>query len=183
MKFNKYSNKIIGATVLCCALFAAGAAIAENAVPVRKLVVQGNQRIESDAILRVVKTKAGDRYNADLLSEDLQAVYAMGWFDDVRVEVDKQADGNTVIFVVKEKPTIREIKISGNDEIDEDKIKETIDISSGSVLNIFKIRRNILAIESLYKADNYHNAKVTYKIEPLEHNQADLELINELVQA
>ena len=179
MKFNQYANKMISAAVLCCALFAASDATAAEAVLVQETVVQGNQRIESDAILRVVKTKAGDPYNPGLLSEDLQSIYAMGWFDDVRVEVEKQAMGNTVIFVVQEKATIREIKISGNDEINEDKIKENIDISSGSILNIFKIRRNILAIQSLYKADNYHNAKVTYKIEPLEHNQADLEFVIE----
>ncbi|MFZ2633041.1 MAG: outer membrane protein assembly factor BamA [Desulfosalsimonadaceae bacterium] len=177
MKLNKYGNIILGVAVLCCALFTIGAADAEDTVLIKKLVVQGNQRIESDAILRVVKTKVGDPFNADLLSEDLQSIYAMGWFDDVRVEVDKQAIGHTVFFVVQEKSTIREIKISGNDEIDDEKIMEAIDISSGSILNIFKIRRNILAIESLYKADNYHNAKVTYKTDPLEHNQADLEFV------
>ena len=177
MKFNKYSNIMTGVAVLCCLWFAAGVAHAENKVLVRKLVVQGNHRIESDAILRVVKTKPGDPYNAALLSEDLQSIYAMGWFDDVRVEVEKKADGNTVFFAVKEKPTIREIKITGNDEIKEDKIKEAIDIKSGSVLNIFKIHRNILAILALYKAENYHAAKVTYKINSLDHNQADLEFV------
>jgi outer membrane protein insertion porin family len=181
MKLNSYTHKTIGALLFCCALLAVSAALAlaQDAALVQKLVVQGNQRIESDAILRVVKTKTGDPYNPALLSEDLQSIYAMGWFDDVRVEVEKQAIGHTVIFVVTEKATIREIKISGNDEINEDKIRENIDISSGSILNIYKIRRNILAIESLYKADNYHSAKVTYKIEPLEHNQADLEFVIE----
>ena len=158
-------------------LFAAGFTDAEETVVIKKLVVQGNHRIESDAILRVVKTKAGDPYNAALLSDDLQSIYAMGWFDDIRVEVEKQAIGNTVFFVVKEKATIREITFSGNDEFDDEKITENIDISSGSILNMFKIRRNILAIESLYKADNYHNVKVTYKIEPIDENLANLEFV------
>jgi outer membrane protein assembly factor BamA len=104
MKFNQYANKMISAAVLCCALFAVSDATAAEAVLVQKLVVQGNQRIESDAILRVVKTKAGDPYNPGLLSEDLQSIYAMGWFDDVRVEVEKQAMGNTVILSSRRKP-------------------------------------------------------------------------------
>lgn len=169
------------AAALCCLVFSAlvppAPVAAEDAVTVTKLTVQGNQRIETDAILRAVKTKPGDPYDAAALSEDLQSIYAMGWFDDVRVEVDRQADGATVIFMVQEKATIREILISGNEEINDDKIKENIDISSGAILNIFKIRRNVLAIESLYKADNYHNAKVTYKTTPLDHNQADLEFV------
>ena len=136
--------------------------------------VQGNQRIEDDAILRVTRSKAGDELSEALLSEDLEAIYKMGWFDDVRVEVEKSPQGNIVIFNVQEKPTLREIQFSGNTAVDDEKLKENVDISSGSILNIFKVRRNIKIIESLYKDKNYHNVKVSYKIDPLENNQANL---------
>jgi len=148
---------------------------AEDAVMIKQILVQDNQRIEDDAILRVTRAKAGDVYDKALLSEDLQAIYNMGWFDDVRIEVEKSPDGNTVIFIVKEKPTIREINFSGNVVIEDEELKENVDISSGSILNIFKIRRNMKSIESLYKEKNYHNVKVLYKIEPLEDSQANLE--------
>ncbi len=148
---------------------------AADAVLVKEIVVQGNQRIEDDAILRVIQTKKGDAYNEALLSEDLSAIFAMGWFDDARVEVEKGDEGNTVIFIVKEKPTIREIIISGNTIFDDEEINEGIDISTGSILNIYRIRRNIKIIKSLYKEKNYHNVKVAYNIDPLEHNQANLE--------
>ncbi|MEZ4579404.1 MAG: hypothetical protein R2875_15755 [Desulfobacterales bacterium] len=48
----------------------------------------------------------------------------MGWFDDVRVAVEPSAQGNTVIFTVQEKPTIREIRFSGNVAVDDDTLKE-----------------------------------------------------------
>jgi len=83
------------------------------------------------------------------------------------------------MFIVKEKPTIREIIISGITIFDEEEINENIDISSGSILNIYRILSNIKMIESLYKEKNYHNVKVTYHIDPLEHNQANLEFIIE----
>ena len=151
------------------------AAESKAAVLIKQVLVQGNQRVEDDAILRVTRSKVGDVFDEALLSEDLQSIYDMGWFDDVRVEVEKAPDGDTVIFAVKEKPTIREIKFSGNVVIDDEKLNENIDISSGSILNIFRIRRNIKIIESLYKDKNYQNVKVSYKIIPLENNQANLE--------
>ncbi|MCU0598455.1 MAG: outer membrane protein assembly factor BamA [Desulfobacterales bacterium] len=157
----------------------AGMAFAEIAETVKDVRVTGNERIESDAILRVVQTRQGAPYDPALLSEDLKAIYAMGYFDDIRVSLEREPDGNIVIYDVKEKPTIREINISGNSALDDEKITENIDITSGSILNIFKIQKNIRIIESLYKEKNYHHVAVTYKIDPLEHNQADLEFIIE----
>ena len=75
--------------------------------------VVGNRRIEQDAIKRIVKTQPGDTFLAKNLSEDLKAIYSMGYFDDVRVESEDSSAGKIIIFVVKEKPTIRHIYIKG----------------------------------------------------------------------
>jgi outer membrane protein insertion porin family len=169
-------QKGLGLIIVCLLIcFTISVVRAEEAVLITQVEVQNNQRIEEDAILRVVRSKAGDIYNKAMLSEDLQSIYKMGWFDDVRVEVEKLPDGNKVIFIVKEKPTIREINYSGNVVYDDEELKENVDISSGAILNIFNIRRNIKIIESLYKEKNYHNVKVTYNIDPLDNNQANLE--------
>ncbi len=149
----------------------------EEPAKIKEIRVEGNQRIEADAILHVIKARQGDAYDAEALSRDLKAVYDMGYFDDIRVEVEKAPDGATVIFRVTEKPTIREIGFEGNKVYEDEKIQENLDISSGSILNIYKIRRNIKIIESLYKERNYHNVVVTHRIEPLEHNQADLKFV------
>lgn len=162
--------------MIILALLTGNVAVAQTEATalINQVQVRGNQRIEDDAILRVIRSKAGDALNDTLLSEDLEAIYNMGWFDDVRVEVEKSPEENTVIFIVQEKPTLREIRFSGNVAVDDEKLKENVDISSGSILNIFKVRRNIKIIESLYKDKNYHNVKVSYKIDPLENNQANL---------
>ncbi len=149
-------------------------AAAETAAVIQDVQVEGNQRIEDDAILRVIRAKSGDAYDAARLSDDLEAVYKMGWFDDVRVEVEKSDQGHTVIFTVQEKPTVREVRFSGNVAVEDATLKENIDITTGSILNIFNVRRNIKIIESLYKDKNYHNVKVRFDTEPLENNQANL---------
>ena len=157
----------------------ASIAYGEEAARVKEVRVAGQQRIEADAILRVAKIKAGDIYDEAALSEDLTAIYTMGWFEDVRVEAEKSSDGVTVIFTVQEKPTIREIEFSGNVAIDDDELLENVDISTGSILNIFKIRRNMKIIESLYKDKNYQNIKVTYEIDALDNSLANLKFIIE----
>ena len=143
-----------------------------------EIVIKGNDRIETDAIQRLIKTKPGDLYNKLALSQDLKSVYAMGYFDDVRVEAESAPEGMIVFFNVKEKPTLRSIKISGDlRAFDEEEIKEVLTIRTGSILNFFKIKNDIGRIEELFKEKNYHNVEIDYKITPRKKNQADIEFI------
>jgi len=142
-----------------------------------RVTVSGNKRIEKDAVLRVVQVKPGDPYRLRALSEDLNRIYRMGYFEDVRVDAEDVAGGKAVIFRIQEKPTIRRIRFKGNRVYDEKELLENIDIRSGSILNIFKVKSNLKRIEDLYKKKNYHNADVSYEIEDLKNNQADLEFV------
>jgi len=146
---------------------------------VSEIRIIGNQRIEPDAVLRVIKTKSGSIYQKDQVSKDLKAIYEMGYFDDLRAEAESSPKGVIITFQVKEKPTIRRIKISGNLRFDDDAIKENLTINTGAILNIYKIRSNIEQIESMYKEKNYHQVTVEYKVLPLDNNQADIEFIVE----
>jgi outer membrane protein insertion porin family len=118
---------------------------------VSEVKVLGNERIESDAILRVVKTKPGTVYKNSQLSADLKTIFRMGYFDDLRVEAESGDDGMLVTFYVKEKRTIRRIKITGNLRFDDEKIRENLTLSTGAIVNIFKIQSNIDQIVAMYK--------------------------------
>ncbi len=142
-----------------------------------KIIVGNNKRIESDAIKRIIKTEAGGMYHPQTISEDLKAIYAMGYFDDVRIESEDTPEGKIVTIKVKEKPNIKAILLKGNKLFDDEKIKEALDIKAGSILSFVAIQKNVERIESLYKNKNYHNVKVEYKIIEHENNQADLEFI------
>ena len=146
---------------------------------ITEVKIQGNQRIESDAILRIVQAKPGTIYKKSQLSADLKSIFKMGYFDDIRVEAESNETGTVVVFHVKEKPTIRRIRIKGNLRFDDEKIKENLTLSTGAILNIFKIRSNIDQIEAMYKEKNYHQVSVTYNIVPVQNNQADIEFVIE----
>ena len=146
---------------------------------VARIDVVGNERIEEDAIRKVIRIREGEAFLPKTLSEDLKAVYNMGYFDDIKIKSEDAAGGKIIIFEVKEKPTIKRIKTTGNRIFDDKEISEALSIKRGSILNIYMVNSNIKRIESMYKEKNYHNVKVTYEVLALEKNQADLEFIIE----
>jgi len=146
-------------------------------VSVVDISVEGNTRIETAAILPNISTEVGDTFIPKTITEDLKAVYKMGYFSDVRVSATDVADGKVVIFQVQEKPTILGIGISGNTVFDNEEIQENLTLKSGSVLNQARVRMNAQVIEDLYKEKNYHNAEVDFKINSVENNQANIEFI------
>ena len=142
--------------------------------------VEGNDRIEADAILRNVKTQVGDEVVLKNLSEDLKAIYSMGYFDDIRVATEPARDGQRIIFQVDEKPTVRAIRLSGNSWVYEDEeLEEVLTLRKGSILNVFTLRNDVRRIEELYKEKNYHNVSVDYKILKKKKNLADIEYVIE----
>jgi len=142
---------------------------------INNIVILGNERMGTDSIMRAMNTKIGDPYIPARLSQDLEIIYRMGYFDDIRIEAETDPDsGLTVIFHVKEKPTIYKILIKGNSVFDEEKIRENIDISMGSILNIYNVQENISRIEAMYKEKNYHNVQVDYELKSKDHNQTEI---------
>ncbi len=142
---------------------------------VAQIIIRGNDRIESDAIERMIKTKPGDLFVPKDLSADLKSVYSMGYFEDIRIEAEDSPEGKIVTFHVKEKQTIRNILLKGNKAYDDEEVLENLTIKTGSILNVFQIQNNIRRIEELYKEKNYHNAQISYSTLERENNVADLQ--------
>ena len=143
---------------------------------IAEVQIKGNQRIEEDAIRRILKVKKGDVFNLKNISDELKTVYAMGYFDDVRFDAETVADGKIIILVVKEKPTVRGILVEGNSwAYDDEEIKEVLTIRKGSILNINTIQSDMRRIEELYKEKNFYNVKVKFNVYPLKENEADVE--------
>jgi outer membrane protein insertion porin family len=146
-------------------------------IKITEIEIRGNERIEDEAIKRLINTKEGTAYADGDLSDDLDRIYNMGYFGDIRVAREQTESGVKVIFNVKEKPTIRQIYFKGNHAYDNEKIKENISLKSGSILNIFEVKKDIEAIKELYKEKNYHQCDVKYELKELTHNRADLTFI------
>jgi len=141
---------------------------------IAEVSITGNQRIDSDTIRRAISAVPGEIYVPRKIPEDIKAIYDMGYFDDIKADVRSAPEGKSILFTVEEKPTVRQVLISGNKVLEAVEIVEVVDITSGSILNSNRIQENVEAIKHLYADRNYHNAEITYSVRPLRDNQADL---------
>jgi outer membrane protein insertion porin family len=129
--------------------------------------IEGNRRIEADAIRARIASRAGAPFNPVQIARDISEIYALGFFRDVRVFSQMTPQGRVLIYEVEENPVVRQISISGNDNIESDKIRDVLTLTTGSTLDQPLLYENRQRIEALYRAQGYYLAKVSFEIEPL----------------
>jgi outer membrane protein insertion porin family len=134
---------------------------------VAQVLVRGNRRIESAAILARVSHKPGEALSRARLAEDVRQVYALGFFRDVQVFEEDGEQGRVLVFEVQENPVIRQITLSGNENLDEEKIKDNLTLTTGSTLDYPLLFENRQRVEALYRAEGYYLAKVRSQVEEL----------------
>ncbi|MBW2015552.1 MAG: outer membrane protein assembly factor BamA [Deltaproteobacteria bacterium] len=142
--------------------------------PIDSLEVTGNRRVESEAILSVVESKKGEALDYDQLDKDLRAIYAMGYFKDVKIETKDGPKGKIVIFVVSEKPSIGSISFKGNRKVKDKVLKQEIGIKRYSILNLSDIKQSINRLREFYRKKGYYNVRIKEKIEDLPQNEVAL---------
>ncbi len=133
-------------------------------VIVASIAPDGNERIDSGAILRKISTKPGDFYSPETLRQDLKAVFSMGYFDNVEIEVNDSPTGKEVIFRVLEKPLISNITFTGTDEISEQDVSDAANIQPNTILNPSKLNEAIKRVKELYKSKGYYNTRAAAKL-------------------
>jgi outer membrane protein insertion porin family len=131
---------------------------------VTRVEVIGNKRIDSEAIIRQTKSRAGERYVSGMSSSDIGRIFRMGYFEDIQVDVEDFEDGKKITYTVKEKAIINEIVISGNDEIDTEDIEAVLKVSSKTIINDERIRNSVINIKKLYKDEGFYDTKVETKL-------------------
>ena len=75
---------------------------------VRNLRVIGLQRIAEGTVYNYLPVNIGDKLDEQRLQETFRAVYGTGFFDDVQL----RRDGDTLLIVVKERPSIASFSTS-----------------------------------------------------------------------
>jgi outer membrane protein insertion porin family len=131
---------------------------------IASIAPEGNQRIDSGAILRKIKTSVGDPYDQAALRNDLKEIYSMGYFNDVQIVVTDTPKGKKVIFRVVEKPVIKSVIYEGTSEVKEEDVKAAANIKEHFILNPANITAAEEAIRQLYKTKGFYNSQITSKI-------------------
>jgi len=78
----------------------------------------------------------------DILQEDVRAIWRMSYFEDVQAETTDAPGGVVVTYVLKEKPALRKIYVSGHEEVGFTKVNEVLDLKKEQILDLAKIKKN-----------------------------------------
>jgi outer membrane protein insertion porin family len=160
----------IGLVLLVLFLFTGVGAGAEE--DISKIMILGNVKVEEAVIRGAIKSREGSPFSVEKVREDLRSIFDLGYFTDVQLDVKSTPQGKEVIFIVVEKPSIKDILIKGNDKLKLEDIKEKVTLTPRSILNLEKVKENSEQIRKLYFSKGYYGVKVEDKIDYLESNEA-----------
>src|SRR5438876_8680006 len=112
----------LAAVLAACTLAMAAAAHAQSFQPftVRDIRVEGLQRTEPGTVFSYLPIKVGETMTEEKAQAALRALYATGFFKDVRLEMDN----DILVVYVDERPAIAQIDLSGMNEFERDTLRK-----------------------------------------------------------
>jgi outer membrane protein insertion porin family len=134
-------------------------------IAIRDILVEGSRRVQDAVILGRIKSTVGSPFNPSLLAEDIRSIFALGFFDDVQMRVEDFEGGVKVVFVVTERPFVRDVDFVGNKKGDRETLQEKIDIKLGSVYNPVDVQRAVEKLRDWYEDEGYFEVQITPNIE------------------
>src|SRR5262249_39055258 len=92
--------------------------VASGSDLISELRIEGNRRVEPEVIKRALKNKVGRPFDASLTGADVQSLWSLGYFQDIQLLTQRLPAGGIVYVVrVSERPSIREWRLQGNEEL------------------------------------------------------------------
>jgi len=143
-------------------------------VQIDSILVRGNRRVESEAILAVIGSQPGDQLDYDQLDKDLRSIFKMGFFTDVKIETDDGSKGKIVTFGVTEKPSITIITFRGIKAVKDDELREEVGIKLYTILDRNEIKQSINRLREFYRQKGYYNVRIKETLRELPKNEISL---------
>ncbi|MCI0723364.1 MAG: outer membrane protein assembly factor BamA [Acidobacteria bacterium] len=142
--------------------------LAQSEDLIENIEIRGTRRVPQDTVRFHVLSQRNMKLDPNLLRRDFKTVWNQGFFDDLKITIEDGKTGKIVIFWVKEKPLIREIKYTGlksatNTEV-LDKFKEKkVGLGIETPFDPTKIQRAIAVLTELLAEKGRQYAEVRYE--------------------
>jgi outer membrane protein insertion porin family len=150
-----------------------GVAHAFEPFVVRDIRVEGIQRIEAGTVFSYLPVKVGETMTEEKAAAAIKALFATGFFKDVRLE--EQHD--VLIVIVEERPAIAQIDFIGNKEFDKEQLRKglrEIGLAEGRSFNKALLDQAEQEIKRQYLARGHYAATVVTTVTPLERNRVGI---------
>jgi outer membrane protein insertion porin family len=160
-----------------CALvalaFAANTAWAVDPFAVRDIRVEGLQRVEPGTIFASLPLRVGDTYTDEKGSAAIRTLFGLGLFKDVRLEIN----GDVLVVIVEERPTVADVEFVGTKEFDKDALKKSmreVGLTEGRPFDKALADRAEQELKRQYINRSLYGAEVVTTVTPIERNRVNL---------
>ncbi|WP_018077536.1 outer membrane protein assembly factor BamA [Thiobacillus denitrificans] len=152
------------------ALFAVQPVFADEPFVVKDIRVEGIQRTEAGTVFSYLPVKVGEVMTDEKTAAAIKALYATGFFKDVRLE----ARDGVVIVTVEERPSIAKITLNGIKEFSEDDLKNGLKqtgLAEGRVLDRALLDKAEQELQRQYFNRGRYAVEIKSTLTPLERNR------------
>ncbi len=152
-----------------------GLAFSLEPFTIRDIRVEGVQRTEPGTVFSYLPVRVGDRMTDEKATEAVKALFATGFFRDVRLE----AEGDVLVVFVEERPAIASIDIDGAKEFDKEALRKVLrdqGLAESRIFDRAVLERAEQELERQYLARGKYGVQVTTTITPLERNRVGITL-------
>ena len=136
-------------------------------VLISEVVIEGiaghpeQERLEL-AAYDAMAVRPGSRVTRDELKLDLDAIYASGWFSDVRIEPVNGPLGVQLVVQVVPNPVLTKVELEPADStIPESVIADTFSSDYGRTLNLSELQLRMKELQGWYSKEGYSLARVS----------------------
>jgi outer membrane protein insertion porin family len=169
----KRSRNIGLRLLVACALATALPVLAIEPFTIKDIRVEGVQRTEAGTVFTYLPVKVGEKIDDEKAAAAIKALYATGFYQDVRLE----RDGDVLIVSVQERPAISSIEIEGAKEFSKENLIDGLKqagIAESKIYDKSLVDRAEKEIKRQYTGKGYYGAVVKTTITPLERNRVAL---------
>ena len=141
-----------------------------SGVAIRRIVVEGNQRIEPATIASYLLVRPGDTFDPERIDLSLKTLFATGLFADVQIE----QRGSDLVVSVIENPVINRVIFEGMRTLDEEDLEDEVQARPRSVFTAARAQADVQRIIEVYRRAGRFAAQVTPQVRELDQNRVDL---------
>ena len=151
----------------------AGQALALDPFTVTDIRVEGIQRTEAGTVFSYLPVRVGDTFNDEKAAAAIKALYATGFFKDVRIE----ADGSVLVVLLEERPAIASVEFTGTKEFDKVQLIKSLKelgLGESRILDRSLVDRAEQELKRQYLTRGLYGVKITTTVTPIERNRVNV---------
>ena len=165
--------KIKTIPLLLALCFASPSSWAIDPFVVKDIRVEGIQRTEAGTVFSYLPVKVGETMNDEKAAASIKALYATGFFKDVRLEYDN----DVLVVLVEERPAIAEVDITGAKEFTKEQLKDglkQIGLAESRIFDRALLDKAEQELKRQYLSRGKYAAEIVTTVTPLERNRVGI---------